>query len=101
MVYPEEKITVLPCADRRCAVCGRVLPRARRQKCYSCRPPRPHKPPEDPFDEQEYTLEDRVAQADAHGMSYGNFMAFLRNGWKLPPQRKPVRWPNGSKHAGE
>lgn len=101
MVYPEEKIIVLPSQDRRCVECGRKLPSGRKARCYSCRPPKPHKPPPDPDDEQEYTLADRVAQADARGMSYGNFMAFLHNGWKLPPQRKPVRWPNGSKHAGE
>lgn len=101
MAQPKEKVTVLPYVERRCVICGRDLPKGRRQKCYSCRPPRPHRPVEDPHPDMEYTLEDRAAQADAHGMSYGNFMAYIHNGWKLPPRIKPVRWPNGSVHAGE
>lgn len=100
-VLAQSQITILPAVNRRCVVCGRDLPHGRRQKCYSCRPPRPHRPVDDPHPDLEYTLEDRVAQADARGMSYGNFMMFLHNGWKLPPKRKPVRWPHGSAHAGE
>ena len=97
----QPKITILPSADRRCAACGGTLPRGRRRKCFTCLPPKSHRPETPPAVEQEYTLADRVAQAEARCMSYGNFMAFLHNGWKLPPLVKPIRWPNGSAHIGE
>ena len=48
-----------------------------------------------------YTLEDRVAQAYAYGLSYGKFMAILHDGGKLPPQLRPIVWPAGSEHAGK
>lgn len=51
-----EKVKVLPYISPRCVVCGRDLPRGRRQKCHYCRPPRVYKPPVDPAPDQEYTL---------------------------------------------
>lgn len=97
----EPKVTVLPYVSPRCVVCGRDLPKGRRQKCHFCRPPKVYKPPEDPAPDQEYSLEDRVAQAEAYGLSYGQFMAIIENSWKLPPLRKRIRWPEGSVHAAE
>ena len=48
-----------------------------------------------------YTLEDRVAQAYAYGLSYVKFMASHHDGGKLPPQLRPIVWPAGSEHAGK
>lgn len=98
---PSSKITILPYISPRCKTCGRDLPKGRRARCYDCLPRRQYKPPEPPRPELPYTLEDRVAQADAHGMSYGNFMAFVHNKWRLPPKLRPIRWPMGSQHVGE
>ena len=97
------KVTVLPYKSPYCSVCGKPLPKGRSRKCYACQPQRGnhHKPAPGPALDQPYTLNDRVAQADAYGLSYGNFMAIIENGWKLPPLRHPIRWPEGSKHAGE
>ena len=97
----DEKITVLPYISPRCEVCGRDLPKGRKKRCHVCRPPKVYKPPVDPAPDREYTLEDRAAQAEAYGMSYGRFMAHIENGWKLPPLRKRIRWPEGSVHAAE
>lgn len=86
-----------------CVDCGRALPKGRREKCYVCRPLRPHhksRPPEAEFEAPEYTLADRVAQAEACGISYGQLMSIVEAGAELPLRRK-VRWPEGSAHAGE
>lgn len=48
-----------------------------------------------------YTLSDRCAQANALGISYGQLVMLLKNGWALPPQQHPIRWPEGSMHADE
>ena len=36
----EQKVTVLPYISPRCVVCGRDLPKGRRQKCHSADPQR-------------------------------------------------------------
>lgn len=94
------KVTILPYESPHCKMCGRDLPRGRRSRCYACLPPRTYKKV-DPKPDLPYTLEDRVAQAWAYGLSYGNFMAIVENGWKLPPLRRTIVWPEGSSHAGE
>lgn len=96
-----QKVTVLPYVSPRCA-CGRDLPRGRRVKCYFCLPIRRRKiNAAAPDSNLAYTLEDRVAQAYAYGLSYGKFMAILHDGGKLPPQLRPIVWPAGSEHAGK
>lgn len=98
------KIIQLEYISPRCIVCGRDLPAGRRQKCCHCMPPwawRKKNVVEEEQEPAEYTLADRVAQADAYGMSYGQFMAYIENGWKLPKRIKPVRWPLDSVHFGE
>lgn len=96
-----QKVTVLPYVSPRCA-CGRDLPRGRRVKCYFCLPIRRRKiNAAAPDSNLTYTLEDRVAQAYAYGLSYGKFMAILHDGGKLPPQLRPIVWPAGSEHAGK
>ena len=88
-----------------CVDCGRTLPPGRRKRCYHCLPPKawhalqPAK--SDASEPAEYTLSDRVAQADAYGLSYGQFMAHIEHGWKLPKRKKPIRWPRDSAHRGE
>ena len=95
-------MTILPSEDRRCVKCGRDLPKGRKKYCHYCQPFKAyHKPKAKADPNAEYTLEDRVAQADAYGLSYGNFRAMLDNGSKLPALRHPVRWPPGSAHIGE
>ena len=98
------KIVKLECISPRCKGCGRDLPAGRRQKCYHCRPPWTRRKQNVIEEEQvsaEYTLADRAAQADAYGMSYGQFMACIENGWKLPKRVRPIRWPLDSVHFGE
>lgn len=95
------KVTVLPYVSPRCKVCGRDLPRGRKGRCYTCLPPRTYGDKPKPKPEEPYTLEDRVAQATAYGLSYGNFMAIIKNGGKLPPLKRPIVWPQESSHAGE
>lgn len=94
------KITVLPYASPRCVECGRDLPKGRKARCHYCRPPKPHRPPPDPKPDLEYTLADRVAQAEACEISYGQLMAIVEAGKEIPLRRK-VRWPQGSDHVGE
>lgn len=94
------KITVLPYQSPRCSICGRALPRGRTRKCYICLPPRTYKRAA-PRPDLPYTLEDRVAQADAYGLSYGRFMAIIHHGGALPPLKHQVIWPPGSEHTGE
>ena len=97
-----EKVTILPSEDRRCVKCGRDLPKGRKKYCHYCQPFKAyHKPKAKADPDAEYTLADRAAQADAYGLSYGKFMALLKNGGQLPPMRHPVRWPPGSAHIGE
>ena len=97
-----DKITVLPTKNTRCIECGRDLPKGRREKCFVCRPRRPHKtpPPEPETSDPEYTLADRVAQAKACELSYGQLMALIEAGKPLPFRHK-VYWPEGSSHEGE
>ena len=97
----EPKVTILPYQSPRCMKCGRDLPRGRTRKCHYCLPPKGRGQRKKPRPDQSYTLEDRVAQADAYGLSYGKFQAILENGGQLPPLRHPVRWPDGSDHIGE
>lgn len=97
------KIIQLEYISPRCD-CGRDLPAGRNVKCFHCLPPTPrrHEKPKPPEEiSREYTLADRVAQADAYGMSYGQFMAHIENGWKLPKRLKPVQWPLDSAHWGD
>ena len=97
-----EKITVLPYVFARCAKCGRDLPKGRKKFCHYCQPRKAyHKNKPAACPDAEYTLEDRAAQADAYGLSYGKYMATITCGGKLPPMRHAVRWPPGSEHAGE
>ena len=70
------------------------------RRCYHCQPPRARHHSK-PRPDLPYSLEDRVAQADAYGLSYGQFRAILEHGGKLPPLRHPIRWPAGSDHVGE
>ena len=55
------------------------------------------------YDDQDlgYTLPDRVAQARALGISYGQLMALIETGGKFPPQQRPIRWPENSMHKRE
>ena len=101
------KIIQLEYISPRCE-CGRDLPKGRKKKCFYCLPPSGnHHKQTDALDppaasvSPEYTLADRAAQADAYGMSYGNFMAHIENGWPLPKRKKPVCWPLDSAHRGE
>ena len=96
-----EKITVLPYAPPYCTKCGRDLPKGRKRKCHYCQPPKARHHHKSSDDLQEYTLADRVAQADAYGLSYGKFMSIIENGGKLPPMKHPVHWPPDSTHLGE
>lgn len=94
-------ITILPYQPVRCVVCGRDLPKDRREKCYFCRPKKTKRPLPEPKPDLPYTLEDRAAQALGYGISYGQLMAIIENGGKLPPLKRPIVWPEGSAHAGE
>lgn len=94
------KVTILPYEGPRCISCGRDLPRGRKQKCFACRPPKGYIPPQ-PSPDAPYTINDRVAQALAYGISYGKLMAIIETGGKLPPRKRPIVWPVGSAHAGE
>lgn len=94
-------IVYLEYVSPRCVTCGRDLPHGRTRKCYDCLPPRRYKTAVPPRPDLPYTMDDRIAQAAAYGMSYGKFMTFIHNGWKLPPRIRPIRWPIGSAHAGE
>ena len=97
------KIIKLEYVSPRCA-CGRDLPKGRRRKCFVCLPPKGFRckgKPEVSGEPAEYTTADRVAQARSYGLSYGQFMAHIENGWTLPKQIRPIQWPLGSAHYGE
>lgn len=99
------KVTVLPYKSPRCIVCGRDLPKDRRQKCYICRPPKsridsPVRKP-DLLGREPYTIEDCCALAWAYGIDYGQVRCILDNNLPWPPRKRPLRWPEGSAHAGE
>ena len=68
---------------RTCPICGAHLDPG--EKC-DCQEP----------DE----LADRVAQARACGISYGQLMRIVELGAAIPAIR-PVEWPSGSVHVGE
>ena len=96
------KIIKLPYEPPYCIQCGRNLPKGRKQKCYNCLPPKKYqtnKPK--PAQPAPYTIHDRVAQTVAYGISYGQLMAIVESGGKLPEMKKPIRWPEGSEHEGE
>lgn len=96
------KIVKLEYISPKCAVCGRDLPKDRRRKCYACLPPRGFRcAKKDPAAKAEYTMADREAQARSYGLSYGQFIPYIENGWKLPTQIRPIQWPLGSAHFGE
>lgn len=95
------KITQLPYEAPYCRVCGRELPRGRTRKCYACLPPRGHHTQAPPRPDLPYSLDDRVAQAEAYGITYGKLMAAVENNYPLPPMKRPIRWPEGSEHQGE
>lgn len=82
---------------KRC-LCGRIKP-AGRTVCYTCKPRYSRKEPPDSVNEP-YTLPDRVAQARACGISYGQLMCIVELGAAIPAIR-PVEWPKGSVHVGE
>lgn len=84
-------------ARRRCR-CGREKPPGR-AVCYICKPKHSRKPPPESIYEP-YTLADRVAQARACGISYGQLMRIVELGVAIPAIR-PVEWPRGSVHVGE
>lgn len=87
-----------------CLWCGTPLLDAKRKLCETCQKTKaarrvageikPTNPPE-------YTISDRVAQARAYDLSYGKFMAIIETGGKLPPLKRPIKWPEGSAHVGE
>ena len=83
--------------SKRCR-CGRIKPAARSQ-CYTCKPKYSRKEPPESIYEL-YTLPDRVAQARACGISYGQLMRIVELGAAIPTIR-PVEWPKGSVHVGE
>lgn len=95
------KITVLPYEAPYCVQCGRNLPKGRKRKCYDCQPPKTYctKKPK-PAEPASYTINDRVAQTVAYGISYGQLMAIIKDGRPLPEMKKPIRWPEGSEHEG-
>lgn len=96
------KIVKLEYISPRCKVCGRDLPKERRSKCYVCLPPRGFRcAQKGTAKSTEYTTADWVAQARSYGLSYGQFMPYVENGWKLPKQIRPIQWPIGSEHYGE
>ena len=82
---------------KRCR-CGRIKPAAR-AVCYTCKPRYSRKEPPVSICEP-YTLPDRVAQARACGISYGQLMRIVELGAAIPAIR-PVEWPSGSVHEGE
>lgn len=86
-----------------CVICGRPLPKGRTKKCYICRPKRSYADEATAYrmPQPEYNFAERGAQADARGISYGQLMILLEAGQPLPPLKKSVVWPFGSKHAGE
>ena len=67
--------------------------------CYTCKPKHSRKEPPESIQEP-YTLSDRVAQARACGISYGQLMTIVELGAAIPAIR-PVEWPSGSVHVGE
>lgn len=81
---------------KRCK-CGRIKP-ATRSVCYTCKPKWRRTPL--PSTEEPYTLPDRVSQARACGISYGQLMRIVELGAAIPAIR-PVEWPKGSVHVGE
>ena len=88
---------VIEDARKRCR-CGRIKPAAR-SLCYTCKPKHSRKePPESIY--EPYTLPDRVAQARACGISYGQLMRIVELGAAIPVIR-PVEWPSGSVHVGK
>lgn len=97
------KIVKLEYISPRCA-CGRDLPKERRKKCYVCLPPkgfRCARKATDGAEKAAYTTADRVEQARSYGLSYGQFMPYVENGWPLPKQIRPILLPIGSEHYGE
>ena len=82
---------------KRCK-CGQIKPAAR-AVCYTCKPRYSRKEPPEIIYEP-YTLPDRVAQARACGISYGQLMGIVELGAEIPAIR-PVEWPSGSVHEGE
>lgn len=99
------KITVLPYESPRCAVCGRDLPKGRKQKCYTCRPQKTKLPtmklPPEESQKERYTIDDCVALSIAYGISYGRVIEIMENKWPWPRRKRPLIWPDGSVHAGE
>lgn len=99
------KVTELPYQSPRCVICGRDLPRGRRQKCYICRPIKPKLPVQETvFVEHErwpYTINDCCALSWAYGISYGHVIQILEQGLPWPPQKRPLVWPEGSVHANK
>ena len=91
------KYGIIEDSRKRCR-CGRIKP-AGRTVCYTSKPRYSRKaPPENIY--EPYTLPDRVAQARACGISYGQLMCIVELGAAIPAVR-PVEWPRGSVHAGE
>lgn len=88
------KVTQLSYISPRCQKCGRSLPKGRTAFCRSCRPPKSSRAPKpEASGEISYTLEQRVAQAWACRMSYGQYMAAISNG-VVPEPLYPVVWPD-------
>lgn len=85
----------------KCVTCGSDLPRGRKRFCHGCKPKKRYKPEPEVREKLPYTLADRVAMARAYGLSYGQYMAHIENGWNLPEMIRPVEWPEGSEHKEE
>lgn len=102
---PMSKVTILAYVTPRCIICGRDLPKDRKQKCYICRPSKSKyaKPVKKsiPGERIPYTIEDCCALSWAYGISYGQVRQILDNKLPWPPRIRPLVWPEGSAHEGE
>lgn len=68
--------------------------------CYTCVPKHTRNQPPKESTLEPYTIADRVAQARACDISYGQLMRIVELGAHIPCIR-PVEWPAGSAHVGE
>lgn len=86
-----------------CARCGRPLEKGRRKFCFVCRPPKHYAKAKTEYIQRQpdYNYAERGAQAEARGITYGELMCYVEQGLPLPPLKKSVVWPFGSRHKGE
>ena len=67
--------------------CGRPLPKGRKKQCYFCLPRRGMRL--QPAEDGKMTLEEKVADANSRGLSYGKYQAILHANQPLPPRIHP------------